>query len=66
MRKFRGQEAGKHVALQLFNHHRGQWIIRQRVSNKPAIAFWNKTVPDYTNNTFDSAIKLDQEFGVVY
>jgi predicted acetyltransferase len=66
MRKFRGQGVGKHVALQLFNQYRGQWVIKQLVANKPAIAFWNKTVSGYTNNIFDSSVKLDQEFGEIY
>ena len=66
MRKFRGQGVGKHVALQLFNRYRGRWVIKQLAANIPAITFWNKIASGYTNNSYDSGIKLDQEFGEIY
>ena len=66
MRKFRGQGVGKHVALHLFNQYRGQWVIKQLASNKPANAFWNKIVADYTNDAYESGTRMDQEFGEIY
>ena len=66
MRKFRGQGVGEHVALQVFNRYRGRWVIKQLATNTPAIAFWNKIASGYTNNSYDSGIKLDQEFGEIY
>jgi predicted acetyltransferase len=65
MRKFRGQGVGKHIATKLFSQYRGQWLIKQLIANKPAIAFWSKTLSAHTCNTYDRSTEVDPEFGEV-
>ena len=65
MKKYRKRGIGRSIARQVFEHHRGEWQIYQKESNKPAQAFWNKIITEYTNGLFKERMedgKRIQEF----
>jgi len=66
IRKYRGRGVGKTVATALFNQYRGQWVVRQLLANKPAIAFWKKLLSEYMNNAYKASTEQDPEFGEVH
>jgi predicted acetyltransferase len=47
-RRFRGKGVGNHVAQKLFAQFRGRWEVYQLVANVNAIAFWRKTIAEFT------------------
>ncbi len=53
LRKFRGQGVGQRIAHELFNRFRGRWKVEQFSQNKPAVAFWEKTIDRYTGGKFE-------------
>jgi predicted acetyltransferase len=53
LRKFRGQGVGQRIAHELFNRFRGRWKVEQFSENKPAVAFWEKTIDRYTGGKFE-------------
>lgn len=52
MKKYRQQKVGQYAAAELFNRFRGSWKVGQLEGNKPAQAFWMKTVGHYTKDTY--------------
>ncbi|MFF2014507.1 GNAT family N-acetyltransferase [Paenibacillus sp. NPDC058177] len=52
MKKYRKEGIGKAVAKQLFDLHKGDGEVYQLESNRPAQAFWNKTINEYTKGKF--------------
>jgi predicted acetyltransferase len=53
VRKFRRQGVGRRIAHELFNRFRGRWKVEQFAQNKPAVAFWEKTIDRYTGGKFE-------------
>ena len=51
-RRHRGQGIGRRVARTLFDRFAGRWVIREMPANKPAQAFWRRTIADYTAGVF--------------
>lgn len=52
MKKYRRKGIGQAVANKIFDLHRGQWEVFQIETNKPAQAFWHKTIDEYTKGQF--------------
>lgn len=52
MRKYRRLGAGRQAAAALFDEFSGIWKVAQTEANKPAQAFWRKTIESYTNNSY--------------
>ncbi|KKO54894.1 GNAT family N-acetyltransferase [Paenibacillus sp. DMB20] len=48
MKKYRQQKVGQHAATALFNQFGGSWRVAQLEANRPAQAFWAKTIGSYT------------------
>lgn len=51
-RRYRGQGIGRRVARALFDQFPGRWEIREMPANKPAQAFWRRTIADYTGGAY--------------
>ena len=49
-------------ALELFNRHKGTWIINQEIENTPAQEFWIKTINDYTKGKFYRSMNKQEEY----
>lgn len=54
MKKYRQQKVGHHAATALFNRFSGSWRVAQLEDNRPAQAFWNKTIGAYTKGTYQT------------
>jgi predicted acetyltransferase len=52
MKKYRKLRVGQTVAHKLFDQYRGIWKVGQIEANKPAQAFWRKTIERYTNGNY--------------
>jgi len=52
MRKYRKKGIGESVAGQVFDRHRGDWVVSQMKSHIGAQAFWRKVLKRYTDNRF--------------
>ena len=52
LRKFRRHGVGKYAAHALFDRHRGNWEIREMLTNLPAQTFWRKIIRDYSDGEF--------------
>ena len=52
LKKYRREQIGKSIAMQIFDIHKGQWEVYQKESNKPAQIFWNKIINEYTKGQF--------------
>ncbi|GED67781.1 hypothetical protein BRE01_14830 [Brevibacillus reuszeri] len=52
MKRFRRHGLGKTVAHEIFRKFPGKWEVFQIRSNLPAIAFWRKSIAEYTRNDF--------------
>jgi predicted acetyltransferase len=57
MREFfvlkKGNGIGKLAAKQVFDRHKGKWIITQIKNNYPAQAFWRSVIREYTNDHYE-------------
>jgi predicted acetyltransferase len=53
MKMYRRNGIGKEIAQQVFDLHKGQWLVHQRETNGPARAFWNHVIQDYTKGRFN-------------
>jgi predicted acetyltransferase len=53
LRSFRQQGLATQFSHRIFNFHPGTWQVAQLATNKPAQAFWRKTIALFTNNNFD-------------
>ena len=51
--KFRGQGVGRQAAKQIFELHRGVWVLFELEKNLPAIAFWHKVLDEYTGKNYE-------------
>ena len=60
--KYRRLGAGRLIATQVFNLHRGRWQVHQRMSNQPAQIFWTKVIAEYTNGKFAERYEGERRF----
>jgi len=63
LRKFRNKGLGKQVAHAIFDRFPGNWQVRQMVANRPAQAFWRKTISAYTQDQFNDGLKFVDGYG---
>lgn len=66
-RQHRGRGFGRRVAVHLFDRFAGCWEVREMPANKPAQAFWQRIIADYTGGAFTEtqeafAVYHGQEF----
>ncbi|MGG1664228.1 GNAT family N-acetyltransferase [Brevibacillus sp. NRS-1366] len=52
MKRYRRHGIGMAVSHQIFRQFPGKWEVFQLKSNLPAIAFWRKSIADFTNRHF--------------
>jgi predicted acetyltransferase len=65
MKRYRKKGLGRSIAQQVFDLHKGHWVVYQRETNKPAQIFWNKVIAEYTKGQFKERLedgKRIQEF----
>jgi predicted acetyltransferase len=53
---YRKLGVGKEAARLAFKLFPGKWEVREMHSNKPAVAFWNRTISEITSDKFDQVI----------
>ncbi|MFC7680089.1 GNAT family N-acetyltransferase [Paenibacillus sp. GCM10028914] len=61
MKKYRRCGLGSWASHQLFDRLSGRWKVTQVSTNKPAQAFWRKTIGAYTNYQYEE--RVDSERG---
>ncbi|KAB8135739.1 GNAT family N-acetyltransferase [Gracilibacillus oryzae] len=68
LRKFRRKGIGKQVAFSIFDQFKGDWEVKQTLTNKPAYEFWKKVIGDYTNgfSYHEEVLKNEQWTGPVF
>lgn len=57
LKKYRRLGIGKKIAISVFNLHKGQWEVFQKISNKTAQIFWKKVIEEYTNGKFKERLE---------
>ena len=62
MKKYRRRGVGAAAARELFDRFTGRWEVRQVRTNTAAIAFWRKTIGDYTGGAFTETTQDDDRF----
>lgn len=60
MQRYRGKGIGKHVAMKIFDMHKGGWEIAQWSKNVPAQKFWKSVVNEYTKGNFSVFGSLEE------
>lgn len=61
MRKFRNQNIGTEVAIEIFNKFPGSWQVAEMFENTMAQKFWRKTIAIYTMGNYKEII-ADNEY----
>jgi predicted acetyltransferase len=61
LRKYRGHGLGRQVAIWVFDHFAGQWMVSQETGNLPAQAFWRKIITFYTAGNFTETFRDDAD-----
>jgi len=57
LNKYKGKGAGRFMANNIFNLHKGNWEIRTIIKNVPAQNFWRKIISEKINNYEESYIR---------
>ena len=52
MRKYRRMNIGNFAAKYIFDLFKGEWEVKVRHDNKPALTFWKKVINEYTNGDY--------------
>ncbi len=55
--KFQGKNIAAHVAKQIWLNNPGRWEVSVIPENKPALAFWRKTIAAFSGNNYTEEIK---------
>jgi predicted acetyltransferase len=55
--KFQAEGIGSRVAHEIWRMHPGTWEVSVIPENKPAFAFWEKTISAFTHGSFHRSIK---------
>jgi predicted acetyltransferase len=55
--KFQGKGVAKEIAKRVWIMHPGKWEVSVIPENKPALAFWRKTISAFTNGKYIEEIK---------
>lgn len=55
--KFQAQGIAKEIAKRIWIMHPGKWEISVIPENKPALAFWRKTISIFTNGNYLEEVK---------
>ncbi|MCT4635870.1 MAG: GNAT family N-acetyltransferase [Rickettsiales bacterium] len=55
--KFQGKKIGEFVTSKIFQLHPGKWEISVIPENKPALAFWRRTISKLTQGNYNEDIK---------
>ncbi len=60
-RIYRHSGIARTLSRHVWNLHSGSWTIRVYEGNKPAIAFWQKTIAEYTNNNYTETLHMIED-----
>lgn len=60
MKRYRRMGLGSRAARFIFDQFRGRWEVGQMPLNRPAQAFWRRTIAEYTQGRF-SEVELHDE-----
>ena len=55
--KFQGIGIGSRAALEIWQTHPGLWEVSIIPENKPALAFWRKTISTFTAGFYTEELK---------
>ena len=57
MLKFQGTGVAKAAAFDVFDRHRGSWLVESLISNLKSESFWPRIIGIYTSGKFNQAIR---------
>jgi len=55
--KYQGKGIARQVAVQLWNEHRGNWLLSVIPENLPALKFWRKIVSEFTDLQYKEEVR---------
>ena len=58
VRKFRGKGVARFVAREIFQRFHGNWEVMAIARNATAIAFWKKTIDEYTQGHYTASSEV--------
>jgi predicted acetyltransferase len=61
LRNHRRQGVGRAAATLLWKQHPGRWIVRVGAHNQRALAFWTRTVADYTHGQHTQEVLVQDD-----
>ncbi|MFY9589607.1 GNAT family N-acetyltransferase [Rickettsia endosymbiont of Halotydeus destructor] len=61
--RFQNKGVGRQVAKQIWQTYQGLWEVSALPENKPALAFWRKTIAEFTKNNYFEEVKLVKHDG---
>ncbi len=53
LNSYKNKSIGKLAAFEVFNKHKGNWMIKSLPCSEPSERFWNKTIKEYTSDNFN-------------
>ncbi|MEK4566587.1 GNAT family N-acetyltransferase [Alkalihalobacillus sp. FSL R5-0424] len=53
LKPYKRKGVGKKAAFDIFKRWHGNWVVAQLKENKPAQAFWNRVIDEYTNGDYE-------------
>ena len=57
MLKFQGAGVAKSAALDIFDKHRGNWLVESLISNPKSEGFWPRIIGIYTSGQFKKSVR---------
>ena len=60
-RRHRRKGVGRAFAINLWNAYPGGWLVRVFQANLPAIPFWRAAISAYTDDSFDEAVRTEND-----
>ena len=53
LNNYKNRGLGEECINEVFNKHKGNWVIKSLPCSPKSENFWNKTIKKYTNNNYD-------------
>ena len=52
LNNYKNKGIGKSAVYEVFDKHRGNWVIKSLPCSEPSERFWNRTIKEYTSDNY--------------